>query len=94
MRCPDCQGKKFIVALSRFKTLKCYRCSGTGEVPDETVKWVEIGNKMKKMRRDQKMCLREFCKKHGLNTVEMSKMERGWIEPDIELYKKNLGEVR
>ena len=99
MICPDCKGEKKIVGLfpcwadhvppedrKPYSILPCQRCNETGEVPDETPIWREKGELLKDKRISRRITLREASKRTGIDVISLSKMERGCVDPIMEIY--------
>jgi hypothetical protein len=92
MQCPTCKGQKSIIASHvRYADgsggwgvpLPCDRCDGAGEVPDEMADWIRVGIAMRDRRVNGTpyRSLHEEAKRRGLDTVTLSRMERGKIKP-------------
>lgn len=90
MICPDCKGEGIQpIAFPHNKemcTIKCTRCKGKKNVSDCTPEWQQKGEIVKNQRINKRITLRNACKKLKLDPVVASEMERGVIEPDINLY--------
>lgn len=90
MICPDCKGEGIQpIAFPHNKemcTIICLRCKGKKTVSDQTPEWQRLGEMLKSKRINKRMTLRTICKKLNLDTVMVSDMERGVIEPNINLY--------
>lgn len=93
MKCPDCDGKgrfagivhcDLIDGSSRNECgeISCKRCEATGEVPNETQKWIDIGRRMREERLKRKEVQRVAAKRMGLTLKEYSDMEKGRIKND------------
>lgn len=82
--CWDCNSTG-ILALARFNTdgveIPCDRCNGTGECPAVMREWQLLGAAYKEDRRRNERTLREEAKLRGYGVVELSKAERGIIDP-------------
>ncbi len=85
MICPDCNGKRDQDAIVRGKPriVTCFRCKGEGTVPDAMAGWIIAGLRLRDKRVNGKpyRSLHEEAKRRGLDTVTLSKMEMGKIEP-------------
>ena len=88
MLCPTCGGQQTIEALVNrgskgcaMEAIRCYRCKGTGEVPDVAEEWQRIGEFLRgdRLRRDRSQ--REEAKRLGLDVTLIGKMEAGVINP-------------
>ena len=98
MECPKCKGEKEMrIAFPHNRnkpTIPCMQCKGTGEVPEEMIKWMQDGEILKEKRIAKKMILREaskcLAKNEGIDSIvavmRISEMERGVIKPDMTLY--------
>ena len=85
--CPDCHGAGETHAFvhdgqgCRYRVIDCFRCSGEGTVPREMLDWIEAGQKMRAARVESGISLREAAKQRGMTATELSRMERGYVEP-------------
>ena len=90
MNCPDCHGKGYFIGVvhydlkdggsyNKFGKIPCSLCEATGEVPDETQKWIDIGKQMRADRLKRKEVQRVAASRMGLTLKEYSDMERGRI---------------
>lgn len=86
MICPTCNGKGHNFGHCNtgpdssqhyWGDLKCFRCKGSGEVPDEMKQWIADGKAMVKARRDNGLTLIEAAKTLGISSAELSAMENG-----------------
>lgn len=90
MKCPYCvEGKVLpLIPLPTMKQVEncpdCDNCNGTG-IYEPDKKLVEEGKRLRELRKSSRTTLREFCIVHELDSVEISKIERGVKEatPDI-----------
>jgi DNA-binding XRE family transcriptional regulator len=89
MKCPDCEGKKEVFAhlnygperTGEWKMIQCFRCNGSGVVPDEMAEWINNGQVLRQMRIDAELSLRDMAKQTGIDIVTLSQSERGYINP-------------
>ncbi len=90
MECPDCDGGGKIIGLFVIRTgggggpcreFQCFRCGGSGAVPDEVAAWMVAGRKMRGDRRLRCNTLRKEADERGMKPSELSAMERGVVEP-------------
>jgi hypothetical protein len=92
MQCPDCKGTGKTVASHVSYAdgrhgynvpLKCTRCEGSGDVPEQMVAWIEVGRKMREARVNGKPYrnLYQEAERRGMHAATLSRMERGVIEP-------------
>jgi len=58
-------------------------CLGTGEITPEQQKWRVIGRGMKNIRIKNRKTILAAAQELGINAVELSKMERGVIQPKL-----------
>jgi hypothetical protein len=90
MNCPDCNGKGHFVGVShfdmvdgkshnKFGKIPCRLCEATGEVPDETQAWIDIGKRMRADRLKRKEHQRVAASRMGLTLKEYSDIEQGRI---------------
>lgn len=86
MICPSCKGKG--TSFGHCNTgpdssqhywgdIKCLRCKGTGEVPDEMKQWIADGAAARQRRRDNGKTLLETANAMGVSPAELSAMENG-----------------
>lgn len=61
--------------------IPCDRCKGTGEVSEQSTRWIIIGRKMRKDRLARGFGLRREAMRRGIKPSELSDMENGVIEP-------------
>lgn len=59
----------------------CFRCDGSGTVPDETTAWMAAGKAMGDDRRSRGNTLRKEAAERRMKVSELSAMERGRVEP-------------
>ena len=91
IKCPDCNGSKQIIAafVDGYKDGKrwsghnmpmtCFRCKGTGSVPEEMLKWIKHGKILKESRMNPYRNQREEARRRNITPSELSKMEMGYI---------------
>ena len=81
MKCPDCHGHGHFIGVAHYKFVKrpCRLCEATGEVPDETQKWIDIGKRMRADRLKRKENQRVAASRMGLTLKQYNDMERGRI---------------
>lgn len=84
MICPDCEGKKRVTAHINYgngdgvwKEIDCFRCAGSGEVPDEQALWIVQGKLKRVDRVSRDMSLRDEARRLGIPVVDLSRMEGG-----------------
>lgn len=88
MMCPDCKGKKeslvFYSGGSKhgFGPLPCTTCDGEGEVSEEKIAWITRGRELRDKRVAAGRSLREEAEMLGITSVELSRRERGKVNPD------------
>jgi DNA-binding XRE family transcriptional regulator len=92
MKCPDCDntGKVHGIACGgkggcRVMALDCFRCGGSGQVPEQMKEWIKIGKKMRAQRMEPWMSQRDKAKQLGVSPSDYSRAEQGYINPDIVL---------
>jgi len=87
MICPSCEGIGviFLPFSPKIKTLPCTRCNGLKEVPEEMKVWMENGELLKSRRIDKRFTLRKAAKFLNIDVTELSNMERGVIEPNLNI---------
>ncbi len=88
MKCPSCAGKGKVYGFIDYADgsgsageMDCSRCKGRGFVPDEQKDWIVSGEKIRKTRINWGITLRQRAKQLGISASELSKMERGEINP-------------
>lgn len=82
--CIECKGYGKLQGLYRTTNhieLTCPICNGTGELPENIEYDPERGKALREERMVKEIgaSLRDFCKEHGLDAQERSKMERGFF---------------
>lgn len=84
MICPDCNGEKKVFAHvnrgeqgSGFGWIRCFRCKGSGDVPDEQAQWMSEGIKRRCDRVARGLTLREEAERLGIAVTTLSAVERG-----------------
>jgi hypothetical protein len=86
--CPDCQGKKVVVANLGKIVIDCYRCAGSGLVDSRSPAWIREGSAMKAIRIKRRAKLINVSRKLSIPFVILSNMELGIIKPKPEIYKE------
>lgn len=85
--CPQCNGVGRFTSMFPLKNphfvLDCDLCSATGKVSDEQIQWREKGSKFRDARIDRVETLRDFARRHSLDVSDVSKAERGVIDPKM-----------
>lgn len=87
MKCPDCKSKGKIFALvdgpeySGPADFQCTRCKGTGEVNEDTERWMKIGGTHRTWRVAQWESIGDCAKRLGIGPAELSGMEHGRTDP-------------
>lgn len=89
MKCPVCEGQKGGpghvnyggARPCEFKWIDCFRCKGTGAIPDEQAAWIEEGKKRRADRVSRDVSLREEAKRLGISSAELSAIEHGMRAP-------------
>lgn len=80
MKCPECEGKGFHVALAcpgaRIVHLPCRVCDN-GEITQDDLDRIKAGRDKREDRIRRDMSLREEAKRIGISPVELSVIERG-----------------
>lgn len=85
--CPDCKGTKVLFALvdgpdySGPMNIGCPRCKGSGEVDENTERWMKIGGTHRTWRVAQHVSLSECATVLGVTPAELSGMENGRVDP-------------
>lgn len=91
MKCPQCSGFGELSDMFRRFVKVCPLCNGSGVVSDKHILWVAQGKKLKEYRLDVlKLKLREASRKFGVDASNLSKMERGIIKPNANVYKRKI----
>lgn len=98
MECPACHGKKYVTGLfpvyarsvPRHKRKSCIQlpcpfCNKEGTVPDEVLQWQEDGKILKEKRMAKRLTLRKASKELKMDGSELSDMENGKIEPNMDI---------
>jgi len=90
MNCPTCGGSGTTLALFAVRddgrcdpcrALQCYRCAGTGTVPDEMREWIAAGARLKEDRRQRNMTLRQDAARLRIPASALAAMEAGRVDP-------------
>lgn len=79
--CPNCSGHGTIMTFHGVNLGKCDMCLGTGKATHNQMEWRKQGEAMKEIRISERITLREASQRLGISTIDLSKMERGVIEP-------------
>jgi transcriptional regulator with XRE-family HTH domain len=61
------------------------RCNGEGKVKEEMIEWHENGKILANKRRDYGLKMRDAAKYLKIEVTNLSKMERGIIEPNMSI---------
>jgi len=80
MKCKQCNGFGRII-LRTIETIKCDMCNGSGIVDSNNLIWQKQGELLKNFRLKQLLTLRQAGLKYGVDYSNLSKMERGVIQP-------------
>jgi hypothetical protein len=88
MTCPQCLGEKLIRAAFKQIGIDCDMCNGKGSVPKEKLLDIKKGFALKKIRILKRLTLRDASKIYKIDATELSKMERGVIRPNMNIYAK------
>jgi len=64
-----------------IRTVRCYRCSGQGTVPDEMAAWIALGKAIKERRMTPYRPLWVEAKRLGIDAKTLSDMEQGYCDP-------------
>jgi len=59
----------------------CARCQDKGEVKIITLWWLKEGRRMQDDRLSRNLTLKKEADRRGISIIELSDMERGFIEP-------------
>lgn len=89
--CPDCKGKGQIfgfinggpcISTHRAGHLHCFRCGGSGYVPEAMLGWIEAGRVMRadRMRRGETMLTE--AKRLEISVATLSSIELGKVPPE------------
>ena len=85
--CPQCIGVGRFTSMFPLKnphlSIDCDLCSATGKVSDEQIQWREKGLKLRDARIERGETLRDFARRHNIDVSDVSKAERGVIDPKI-----------
>lgn len=88
--CPDCKGEGQIfgfinggpsISTHRAGHLHCFRCGGSGDVPEAMLGWIEAGRAMRadRMRRGETMLTE--AKRLEISIATLSSIELGKVNP-------------
>ncbi len=88
--CPACNGERSNVAFvdghradgtpfGEVRRIECYRCKGSGTVPLEMLRWMQVGTLKRKERIKRFETLKDAAGKMGIDYMTLSKMEAGLI---------------
>ena len=99
IKCPCCDGNRKINGLfPRYSNhnvikknvveLKCYLCNGSGKVESFDPEWINQGKILKKRRIQSRITLRNASKILNIDPIELSNMEKGFIEPNMNISYK------
>lgn len=83
MICPGCEGAKQVFAHvnygdgGEYKWINCFRCKGSGEVPDEQAEWIVAGKLLRAKRVGDGRTLKEEAERLGMTASELSAVEHG-----------------
>lgn len=82
--CTTCEGSKqsfmhvhYANKPHEWGYFPCRRCKGTGEIPEESLKWQEEGKQLEVWKRQQRITLRELAKMTGTDLVTISNYLQG-----------------
>lgn len=87
MICPECEGRRTVTAIlcgpdgSRRMTTPCYRCNGTGALPERQRAWIELGRELRAQRIARHQSMLERARQLGIEVAEVSAMEQGRLDP-------------
>ncbi len=83
--CPFCKGEKsfHMFSLMRNFSIDCDVCDATGSISDEQLGWIERGAKLRNAHVESGVTMRNFAKRHSLDVGDLSKAERGAIDPSF-----------
>ena len=94
MICPSCKGEKTVMGLfpvwadnvpqkdrKLYVYIPCPDCNKTGKVDDRYPEWLKIGKEMAEDRRKRRLTIFKEAKRRNIDSIILSKMERGFIEP-------------
>ncbi len=79
--CPQCNGFKVLLTFHGQSLGKCDMCEGVGIMPEHVSRWHPYGERIKAERIYRRLTLRAAAKLLGLDASNLSKMERGIIQP-------------
>ncbi|WP_345840856.1 hypothetical protein [Shewanella algae] len=86
MICNDCNGKGVVNAFVNtgldssqhyYGQTHCYRCNGTGSVPEEMTQWIEDGKRLRQERVQRGETLLMAANRQGLSIAQLSAIETG-----------------
>jgi len=93
--CRQCNGTgKIFIRPNRKKIpfIDCDICQGTGEC-DHNILWAMQAEIIKKWRVGNDLTLRECARRYAIDASNLSKMEKGFMQPDYYLLKLACDEV-
>jgi hypothetical protein len=86
--CPTCGGKRQSVVFVNTgldsskhysEVRECDRCKGAGYVSQDVIDAIENGKRLRKIRVDKCLTLREAATQEGVSVATISKRENGYI---------------
>lgn len=90
MTCVHCQGsgrqrmQGFVcggVSAAGVFDIRCPECRGTGELPDLTPRWRELGREIFEIRNGHDESGRDFARHLGVTPGQLNQAEHGRIDP-------------
>ena len=93
--CVSCEGRGYLLGIFPIYAdgyagerkpvieIPCDRCGGSGKMPQEHQRWIEEGAALKRERMSRQIGMRMEAERRGIDPSELSKMERGIIQPVI-----------
>lgn len=88
MICPTCNGTKESLVFYSGKTkhgfgpIACQTCDGEGTISEEKAGWIARGRELRAARVSTGKSVRDEAKRLGIAPVELSRRERGQVNPD------------
>ena len=67
----------------------CQMCEGIGTASDENLRWYSYGQRLKAIRHERRLSLRQAAALAGIDPSNLSKMERGIVRPRPIEYPQN-----